>query len=254
MEKLWWQLYARTFMKKYTDEKLAALSNTEIEDLTMNDPLHVQLSTLAEYAWLQNNKRTFFVDDGVSDFITSVQSSHSLSEGLPPIHTVFAISWHPKDNLPPCLLYAHKEDNIVAIHWKTKEHHAFWLRYDYKYDGLTGELETRIKNHIHGLCTYMTAFPDLIRPGLPANMKERNIRFFANSSSFFVNLHEKVKATYRYFNGDRAKARAHFRQDHWRVLHSDYFKHNPDGSPRIIWIPATIVNSKNMDTHTVEID
>lgn len=82
-----------------------------------------------------------------------------------------------------------------------------------------------------GAMIYAEAFPDCVKDGLPENVNP-----FSATTSKILTTHPKLIHT-----AQRGCVSPHLRAGHWRYLHDSRFRHEEDGSPRIIFVRSTVV-------------
>jgi len=87
---------------------------------------------------------------------------------------------------------------------------------------------------------YMSAFPDLVKPGIPDGMKQRDSKHFKNVKNVLtIKTHPRVHAS----------PEAHFRRFHFRHLYHQKFHRDQDGNVRVIPVMPAIIGTK-VDPYT----
>jgi hypothetical protein len=233
--KIWWQIYRPVIVSaRYSEDFFKKLSIEQFKEIFMKTTewpvaLHI---IAAEYHWIKATKPNYFIEEGVSDFVLATTSEHTIQE-IKFDHPI-GVSWHPSAKLPCCLVYPTKPAVIIHVNGDRGMLKGTWTAGIPRIASADlSELSPdmlRLKNAVFGLLTYMQAFPELVKAGLPVSMKERNIRFF-NGTGTCVALHPRIKAC----------PMAHYRTGHWRTLAHERFHRNSDGSIKIIYVNPAIV-------------
>lgn len=258
LAKIWWQIYKAVIVsKKYTEDYFRNLPIEDFKKLFLREvnwPIALHIIG-AEYYWIKANKPNYFIEQGVVDFLLNTKSEHTIKDIK--FDAPIAISWHPSDKLPACLVYPTQP--AVIIHVNDDKYQGTWTTIipyeatasepvDVMIINKTGDPglnespihAKKLEQLVFGLLTYMQAFPHLIRSGVPNSMKNRNLRFFGTAKGFSIALHPKIKAS----------PTAHYRSGCWRCLGHERFKRNPDGSVRVIYVNSCIVG--DLTPYTVE--
>ena len=87
---------------------------------------------------------------------------------------------------------------------------------------------------------YMNAFPEMVRPGLPDGLPQREIKRMPQRNVHTIKMHERVKSS----------PKAHYRSFHFRHLRHERYKRDANGNVRIVMVKASIVGEK-IDPYTV---
>ena len=90
------------------------------------------------------------------------------------------------------------------------------------------------------ICLYIKAFPQCLRPGFP-----RNIELLREDASCVSPFRLGFPP------GTHASPEMHLRRAHFRTLWHERFKHDPDGSPRVVFVHPCVVSGE-IDPHTLE--
>lgn len=96
-----------------------------------------------------------------------------------------------------------------------------------------------------GLSVYCQAFPDSIVAGWPDDMSARDAKVSGVSEPRHIGVPDRIKQ-----HGGHASPVSHWRSGHFRVLGDPRFKHNPDGSPKIIYVNDAIIR-RDIKPYTV---
>jgi hypothetical protein len=259
IEKRWWQVHKPLIVSKnYTEQFFRDLTVEDFKKLFFiqkNWPVALHI-ILAEYFWIKNSKPNYFIEGGITQMLLDTKTEHTAASVK--LDGPIGLSWHPDDKLPPTLVYPTKEAIFIHTHDPAADG-TFSLVLPYAATGSNvvsiseevaarigktsaeiKESNDRLEKATLGLLTYMQAFPDMVRPGLPMNMKERCARFFGKAKGVTICMHPRLASV----------SRAHMRSGHWRVLGHERFKRNPDGSIRIVYVNPAIVGF--MTRYTVE--
>lgn len=87
---------------------------------------------------------------------------------------------------------------------------------------------------------YMSAFPELIKPGVPDGMKQRESKLFKGANNVVtIKTHPRVHAS----------PEAHFRRFHFRHLHHRKFHRDENGNVRVVPVMPAIIGAK-VDPYT----
>lgn len=88
------------------------------------------------------------------------------------------------------------------------------------------------------MSSYISAFPDALKPGIPEDMKRTN----ANPKKDFT-LFTAPEL--------RGSVSAHFRRAHFMTLRDERYKHNEDGTPRIVFRNSAVVKIRRDKCETL---
>jgi hypothetical protein len=151
-----------------------------------------------------------------------------------------------KVQIPPVLIAPQKDR--ITIQWQDnarKGTETAFIPRDVSLKDLKemmSPLGLYIAQTVLGIMTYMQAFPNLIVPGLPKDIKTRCARYIGTGRACYLTLHEKI----------RTAPSSHLRVGHWQALKHERFKRNADGSIKIIYVNPTIVGF--ITPYSVEIE
>jgi hypothetical protein len=210
-----------------------------------------------ERQWMMQGKNeTIFIEPGMVSFLQKISIENmSLKEiGLP--SKPYAISWHPSERIMgmqiPVTLVGSQElslleesvDDGMSILFKhpTKRGHSSqWIS---EWSKITSDSETVdmwddvMTKLVFKLHVYMRAFPQLVRNGIPYDIKERCLRQMDCDKFTVITLHPRAKAS----------PGAHFRSGHFRCLRDERFKRDAYGRPVILLIEPTTVGEMSART------
>lgn len=186
-----------------------------------------------EFLWLKSQKPVYFIPMQVIEFVRNTKNAHMPSDLKDIAPVVFA--WHPDTKYPSCLVFS--KDNQFHMH--TNEHTAdkhgtmtVRLRTDDDLDEL-GEIDParkQVLRDLFGVLTYIQAFPELLTPGYPKDIKERCERQH-KVKAVAITLHPKLAAS----------PMSHIRRGHWRALRDPRFKRAENGMIRVVYVNPAIV-------------
>lgn len=259
MSNLWWHIYDPVIITKEHPEQMWANMDHEFfyKNVTVS-PLGqklgekhqaIQVLTAMEFLWIKSAKPTFFIADGIVDFVRNTRTDHTANVfGQVPI---FSISWHPSEHFKKCqlppVLIAPRDDRIT-IQWQDLARKGTETAFIPKEVPLSeikemmSPLGMYLAQTTLGVMTYMQAFPELVIPGLPSDIKLRCVKYFGKGRVSYLKLHDKI----------RSAPSAHLRCGHWRTLRHEKFKRNKNGSVRIVYVNPAIVGF--ITPYTVEIE
>jgi hypothetical protein len=259
MTQTWYHIYDPVIVTKKSSEKYWMDMDHEfffknviaspLGQIVAEKQKAIQALLSLEFLWIKALKPTFFIAPGIVDFVNTTRTDHSAEIfGRIPI---FAIAWHPKERfakaqLPPILIAP--QGDRITIQWQDdarKGTETAFIPRDVPLKDLKSmmsPLGLYIAQTVLGIMTYMQAFPDLIVPGLPRDIKTRCSRYIGNSRVCCLILHDNI----------RTAPSSHLRVGHWRALKHERFKRNADGSIKIIYVNPTIVGF--ITPYSVEIE
>ncbi len=109
------------------------------------------------------------------------------------------------------------------------------------------ELHSRSARFLFAVMIYLQAYPDRLVEGYPTDSKKKEVAYHLKPKPFSVSFPEAKHFTRRTAaqTGPRA---THFRRMHFRTLRDERYKRNPDGSPKVIAVSASVVSGK--ETYT----
>jgi hypothetical protein len=95
------------------------------------------------------------------------------------------------------------------------------------------ELQGRILSLGMRFLAYMSAFPELVKPGLPENMKLRDKKMMPKNSRT-IQMHPVI----------RDSPAAHYRSHHFRTLADPRYRRDEQGNVRVVWVRPALVGGK----------
>jgi len=268
--KLWWHIYDPTIESKQTPESFwrnlppehlqkgimdvaksfaqQAFSAYPENDKPSIEDIQVSMRILiaSEYGWMMNDRPTFFIEQGIVDFVRGTKVEHCANVfGNVPI---FSIAWHPHDRfqgkqLPPVLVFP--ANDAIVLQWRNIDAGTLIAFIPKEKPLITIKEEITplgyyLAENTFGILNYLQAFPDLVKPGIPKSMKPRCFRHAKIDRVAVLAMHPKI----------RKAPKAHIRQGTWVVYSDERYKRNPDGSFKIGYRNPCIVG--NIDAKTVE--
>jgi hypothetical protein len=211
------------------------------------------IHAIIERDWDHDGRETLFVAAGMADFLDKISVEDMSVEDIGLPKNPFCICWHPTERrrgrqLPSLLVddfsYPHAGDSgplpgmaMVYRHPETGKTAVRWMGVSYKSTGAPAEKGDEwgavVADLSFKLFLYMKAFPNLVRDGVPSDIKPRCERQAGRIGARTIDLHPKA----------RMSPSSHPRMGHFRVLRDPRFKRKPDGTCVVLLIDPTVVGS-----------
>lgn len=237
----WYDIYKPVIVTKERPESFyRQFSLEEFEEIFAKDMAKVTIEayhaakaiTSMEFIWIKIDKPVFFIPEDVLTFCRNTKNQVTPRDLKTPL--AFCIAWHPATKNPSCLVNVNNDNFTIHINdYRRQGTYTLFVPCDTDFTK-PEEMDsnfTQLTLDIFGVLTYMQAFPNLVTPGYPSDIKPRCERYNEVKASRIM-LHPKLC---------RNIPMSHIRRGHWRSLRDPRFKRNPDESIRIVYVNPAIV-------------